>query len=106
MTQSDYYTVCIHTETGDETYTVCAASDYAAARRVCLLTGRMASSEHDVQRLPHRLMRFPFLSAPEKPQSCLPSSSGAASVHGVVPRLDISVVPRLDISVMPRAGIV
>jgi hypothetical protein len=90
MTQGNYYTVCIHTDAGDETYTVCAASDYAAARHVCALTGHMARSEHDVQPLPCRLMRFPFLSAPEKTQPFSPSRSGAFSVHGAPPRAGLA----------------
>lgn len=58
MTQSDYYSVCLHSSAGDETYTVYAASDYAAACRVRVLTGRMAESERDVQRLPQRPHSF------------------------------------------------
>ncbi|MBW7910990.1 MAG: hypothetical protein H3C49_06920 [Alphaproteobacteria bacterium] len=49
--EQDFYCVCIHTPQGDETYTVRAASDYAAARMVRAQTGRMAASERDVLRL-------------------------------------------------------
>ncbi|MFN7112811.1 MAG: hypothetical protein ACK4PK_00450 [Alphaproteobacteria bacterium] len=90
MTQSDYYSVCLHSEAGDETYTVCATSDYAAARHVYALTGRMACSERDVQRLPCRMMPFPFLSAPEQTRPFSPSASGVFSVRGTPPRAGIA----------------
>lgn len=48
MTNTACYQVCIHTETGDETYTVYATSDYAAACNVREMTGYMAKSDADV----------------------------------------------------------
>ncbi|MDY0008990.1 MAG: hypothetical protein RBS08_04725, partial [Bdellovibrionales bacterium] len=48
MTNAAYYQVCLHTEKGDEIYTVSAVSDYAAACHVRAMTGRMAQSDSDV----------------------------------------------------------
>jgi hypothetical protein len=67
MDQEHYYSVFIHTESGGAAYTVCAVSDYAAARQVRSLTGYMADSDRDVMRLPvPETASIPSLPAPAR----------------------------------------
>lgn len=75
MSHNAYYNVCIHTAEGDETYTVCAVSDYAAARRVRTITGHMAAHENDVIRIASTFSPFPLAAAtPETAQTFSPPS--------------------------------